>query len=70
MGKKKPQGEPIGATDRITLRVTPDVNQRADALVPALAREEAKRGVTGVTRAAVLKRALLRGLEALEREYR
>jgi hypothetical protein len=59
----------VGATDRVTLRVTPDINRRADALVKKLAKDPAVHGLTRITRAVVLKRALVRGLEALEAEY-
>ena len=59
----------VKASDKLTLRVTPDVSRRADALLRKLAKDPAVHGLTRITRAAVLKRALLRGLEALESEY-
>jgi hypothetical protein len=67
MAKKKAAAS---ASDRITLRVTPDINHRADALVQAIAHDAATQGFTRVTRAVVLKRALLRGLDSLEQEYK
>jgi hypothetical protein len=67
MGTRKPKV--IAATERVTLRVTPDIAKRAAALVPKLAGDAATQGFTRVTPSTVLKRALLRGLEALEAEY-
>lgn len=65
---KKAEGSTL-ASERATLRITPDVNTRADALVSALSRDAAMRGFTRVTRSVVLKRALLLGLEQLEKQY-
>ncbi len=68
MGKVKPGR--MGASDRITLRVQPSINERADALVPLVAKEAAAHGFTRVTRAIVLKRALLEGLSLLEKQFK
>jgi hypothetical protein len=57
------------ASDRISVRVTPDVGKRADALIQAIARETAPQGFTRVTRSVVLKRALEEGLRVLEQRY-
>ena len=67
MGRKPVQ---ITASDRIGLRVTPDVAKRADALIAPLAKEYAPQGFTRVTRSVVLKRALEEGLRVLEQRYR
>ena len=67
MGRKPTK---IAATERVTLRVTPDVAKRAAALVPKLAGDAATQGFTRITPSTVLKRALLRGLAALEAEYK
>lgn len=54
---------------QIALRVTSDVTDRADVLVrKASARPGAALG--RVTRSSILKAALLRGLDALEQEYK
>lgn len=62
--------EQITSTDRVTLRVTPDINNRADALVKRIARDAQAQGYTRVTRATVLKRALMAGLAELEKQYK
>lgn len=59
----------MSASDRVTLRVTPDITTRADALRAALAKDAALLGFTRTTRAIVLKRALLEGLALLEKRY-
>jgi hypothetical protein len=66
MGRKPTK---IAASERVTLRVTPDVAKRAAALVHKIAPDAAAQGFTRVTPSTVLKRALLRGLDALEAEY-
>lgn len=58
------------AADRVTLRVTRDVTRRADALVKKLAKDSAVFPVSQVTRSTVLKLAMIRGLEQLEREHK
>jgi hypothetical protein len=68
MGRRKPTK--ISASERVTLRVTPDIAKRAAALVPKIAPDAAARGFTRVTPSTVLKQALMRGLDALEQEYR
>jgi hypothetical protein len=67
MPKKQPLS--VIADERITLRVGGDTNQRAAALVPAMAKDFAAQGLTRVSRAVVLKRALAMGLEQLEKQY-
>ena len=58
------------ATERVTLRVTLDVVKRAAALVSKVAPGAAAQGFTRVTPSTVLKLALMRGLDALEAEYK
>jgi predicted transcriptional regulator len=50
---------------QVSLRLTPEVLARADRLAAAMARNPRYVGL-GVTRVAVLRQALLRGLAALE----
>ena len=57
------------ADARVSVRVPSSVNRRADALVKKIAKDAHRQGYTRVTRATVLKRALMVGLEALEEEY-
>lgn len=58
------------ATGKLSLRVTPDVLRRASTLRPKLAKDPAVNPLGRVTQSTVLKLALLRGLDALEQEYR
>lgn len=67
MGRKPVR---ITASERISVRVTPDIAKRADALISALVKEAAPTGFTRVTRSIVLKRALLEGLAVLEARYK
>lgn len=60
----------VTASDRISVRVTPDVGKRADALIAAMAAEYAPQGFTRVTRSVVLKRAVEEGLRVLEERYK
>ena len=68
MGRKAPKV--MTASDRVTLRVTPDVWKRADAIMGPMSAEYAPQGFTRVTRSVVLKRALEEGLQVLEARYR
>ena len=67
MGRKAVR---VTASDRISVRVTPDVAKRADALIKAMVAEYAPQGFTRVTRSVVLKRAVEEGLRLLEERYR
>jgi hypothetical protein len=67
MGRKPTR---ITASDRVSVRVTPDIAARADALIAPMLKEFAPQGFTRVTRSVVLKRALEEGLRALEQRYR
>lgn len=58
------------ASDRVTLRITPDIAKRADAIIPPMSAEFAPQGFTRVTRSVVMKRALEEGLRVLEERYR
>jgi hypothetical protein len=52
----------------ITLRLPMDLLEKADALVPKVAGHGDLQAVR-ITRSTVLRLALLRGIETLEREY-
>lgn len=67
MGRKPTK---MMASDRLSMRVTPDVARRADALIPALLKEFGPRGFTRVTRSVVIKQAIEEGLRVLEERYR
>jgi hypothetical protein len=67
MAGRKPKV--TAASDRVTLRVTPDVAKRADAIITPMAAEFAPQGFTRVTRSVVLKRALEEGLRVIEQRY-
>ena len=51
------------------LKVPRSVLQRAEALRPKVAQDKAYRATGRVSRSAVIRMALLKGLEALEAEY-
>ncbi len=53
---------------QIVLRVQGSVAKRADDLLPKIARDPHLAAAARITRSTVLKLALLRGLEILERE--
>jgi len=60
-----------GATDKkLSLRVTAEVLKRADALRGKIAKNPSVVPLGLVTQSTVLKLALLRGLDALEAEYK
>ena len=67
MGRKPVR---VTASDRIGLRVTPDIAKRADVLIPPMLKAYAPQGFTRVTRSVVLKQALEEGLRVLEERYR
>ena len=58
------------ADKKLSLRVTADVLRRADALRLKVARNPNVLPLGQVTQSTVLKLALLRGLDALEAEYK
>ena len=67
------RGAPVDSPDvanerQVSIRLPSDVVDRAEALVPALSRLPAHAAFR-VERATVLKLALMRGLELLEREH-
>jgi hypothetical protein len=55
---------------RLSLRVPRDLNRRVESLVPKIAKDRAVATFGKVTQSTVLKLALLRGLDALEQEYK
>jgi hypothetical protein len=60
-----------GSADRkLSLRVTADVLKRADALRGPIAKDPNVIPLGQVTQSTVLKLALMRGLAALEAEYK
>ena len=54
----------------LSVRVSPDLLKRADRLVTKVGRDSAVNTIGRVTRSTVVKLALVRGLEALEAEYK
>jgi hypothetical protein len=65
-----PDEEDPMPTEGIPVRVPPELLDRCAALVPALAEVPELRAAAGkMNRAAVLRLALLRGLDAMEAEY-
>ncbi len=58
------------ASVQLVLRVQANIAKRADDLKPRVARDPNLSAVGRITRSTVLKLALLRGLEVLEREYK
>lgn len=57
-------------TIQTALRLTPDIYKRTDALQSKMAKDKTLDTLGEVTRTTVLKLAVLRGLEVLEREYK
>ena len=57
-------------TEQVSLRLPVATLQRAEALRAKVHAESAVSTVAPITRATVLKLAVIRGLEALEREHR
>ena len=58
------------ASVQLVLRVQATIAKRADELKPKVARDPNLSAVGRITRSTVLKLALLRGLEVLEKEYK
>lgn len=57
-------------TKPMALRIAQEILDRADALIPKLAKSpELMAGGSEVSRTTVLRLALLRGLDVLEREF-
>jgi hypothetical protein len=61
--------EPEKLGVNLVLKVAPSVLERAETLQPKIAQDAPYRATGRLTRSAVLRLALLRGLEALENEY-
>ena len=55
---------------RLSLRVPRDLGRRVETLRPKIAKDRSVATLGKVTQSTVLKLALLRGLDALEQEYR
>ncbi len=53
-----------------SLRLPPELLSRADVLLPLIAQDAELRTFGRVSRSSVLRLAVLRGLEALETQYR
>lgn len=56
--------------EQITLRVPPEAVRRAEKLVPRVAADRTFAALGRITRSTVLNLALMRGLDALEQEYK
>jgi hypothetical protein len=59
-----------GKAPLLSVRVSPETLKRADRLIPRLSRDPAITAIGNVSRSTVVKLALMRGLEALEAEYK
>jgi hypothetical protein len=57
------------ADARVSIRVPREVMKRAEGLRPRIAKDRSVAMLGKVTQSTVLKLALMRGLDALEREY-
>lgn len=62
--------ETDGEGPLLSVGVAPEVLKRADRLIPKIGRDPAVTTIGNVTRSTVVKLALMRGLEALEAEYK
>ncbi len=78
-GSYRPEVEEVAVVKRtkvplsdtpLSVRVPLGIVKRLDALIRPIATDAAMQGVTGITRAAVTKRALLEGLAVLEARYK
>ena len=54
----------------VSVRIPPELSKRLERLVPKMAKDTGLTTLGIVTKSAVVKLALLRGVEALEQEYR
>ncbi len=54
----------------LSVRVSPELLKRADKLIARVGRDTAVTTIGRVTRSTIIKLALVRGLDALEQEYR
>lgn len=54
----------------ISVRVPPDLAKRLDRLVPRVSKDKSFSTLGIITRSSIIKLALLRGVEALEAEYK
>jgi hypothetical protein len=63
-------GKTTGKAPLLSVRVSPDLLKRADRLIAKLGRDKSVTTIGNVTRSTVVKLALLRGLDALEAEYK
>jgi predicted DNA-binding protein len=59
-----------GASEQISIRVPVEALKRAEALKKPIGKNASIAALGKVTRSTVLKLALIRGLDALEKEYR
>jgi hypothetical protein len=59
-----------GRAPLLAVRVSPELLKRADRLIPRLSRDPAVTAIGNVSRSTVVKLALMRGLAALEAEYK
>ena len=54
----------------VSVRIPPELGRRLERLVPKLAKNTALTTLGIITKSSVVKLALLRGVEALEQEYK
>ena len=73
MSPKRPKPEPTEATPSTNVRLSRDLLDRADALAPLIAagdpRLSAVAGADGLSRGAVLRLAIVEGLDVLEAKH-
>ncbi len=56
--------------ERISIRLTADLSRRLDKIQPKIAKDQTIAGLLNVNRSDVVRLALIRGLEVLEKQYR
>ncbi len=59
-----------GATERISLRITPGIIKRAEALRKMMGKDPTQAALGKITQSMVLKVALAEGLAILEKRYK
>jgi hypothetical protein len=55
---------------QVALRIPTEALKRADALIPKVARDSTVAALGEITRSTILKLAVMRGLDALEKEHK
>ncbi len=58
------------ATEKLSLRLEPELRKRVERVRVKMAKDPAFAGLSRITQSAVVRMALLRGLDVLEAEYK